>query len=283
MASRFTKSRSQHTHAGDEAGRGDGLGEWWAAIAMIALATTAVVSLTGSHEPAPTLPSVDAGPKVLASLAPAERSLERVEAAFASLCREPVLLALELEPDCETGVIFLGDDLFDGYGSAQLGSVAQEDVAAAMTTYLARLRRLPALWESLDAIEIRGHADPRALRNPYATNLVGSQQRALGVLLFLVGPNGLGEADRTDLERLAIVSGVSSSRPPATCPEESRECYPEWRRVEIRPVLSETLRRGDWSRTIQDIRDATLSARAESELSARAEAGLSATADIERK
>jgi outer membrane protein OmpA-like peptidoglycan-associated protein len=236
----------------------------------MALATMAVVSLTGSFESTTSAgPAIDRAPNILASLKPAERSLAAVEAAFASLCREPVLLALELEPDCETGVIFLPDDFFDGYGSAQLGPVAQEDVAAAMTTYLSQLRRLPALWDSLEAIEIRGHADPRAVREPYTTNMVGSQQRALGVLLFLVGPNGLSGADRDDLERLAVVSGVSFSRPPARCPERSRECYPDWRRVEIRPVLSEPLRRGDWSRTIQEIRDASASARAETEVEAK--------------
>ena len=94
----------------------------------------------------------------------------------------------------------------------------------------------------------------RAVRAPYATNMVGSQQRPLGVLLFVVGEDGLSASDRSDFERLAVVSGVSFSRPPATCPDERRECYAEWRRVEIRPVLSEPLRRGDWSRTLEDVR-----------------------------
>ncbi|HKK53870.1 MAG TPA: hypothetical protein VKA74_19910, partial [Myxococcota bacterium] len=107
---------------------------------------------------------------------------------------------------------------------------------------------------SLETLEIRGHTDPRALRDPYTTNLVGSQQRALGVLLFLMGPNGVSEADRQDLQRLVTVSGASFSRPPASCPEDSRECYDEWRRVEILPVLSEPLRRGDWSRTVERVR-----------------------------
>jgi flagellar motor protein MotB len=227
---------------------------------VIALAAVAIVSLSGSLEPLAGGFGSHRTQEILASIRPAEHSLDAVESAFQSLCQEPVLLALELEPDCESGVIFLSDDLFDGDGSAQLGPVAQEDVAAAMTTYLSRLRQLPALWDSLEAIEIRGHADPRAVRNPYSTNMVGSQQRALGVLLFLVGPNGLSAADQVDLQRLAVVSGVSFARPPATCPEESRECYPEWRRVEIRPVLSELLRRGDWSRTVRDVRNAAVAA-----------------------
>jgi flagellar motor protein MotB len=240
------------------------MGEWWAAIAVLTLAALAIVSLAGSHEPI-TTPPADRTSSILASLQPAERSLDAVESAFASLCQEPVLVALELEPDCETGIITLSDALFDGYGSAQLGAIAREDVAAAMTTYLARLRRLPALWESLEAIEIRGHTDPRAIRNPYATNMVGSQQRALGVLLFLVGPDGLADSDRIDLERLATVSGTSFSRPPASCPERIRNCYSEWRRVEIRPVLSESLRRGDWSRTVQAVGTAALRTSSESD------------------
>jgi outer membrane protein OmpA-like peptidoglycan-associated protein len=237
--------------------RGDGFGEWWAAIAVIATATMAIVSLSGSAEPAARFPASDPTPEILATLAPAERSLAAVETAFESLCREPVLLALELAPDCETGVITLPDEFFEGFGSSRLGPEARQDVGAAMTTYLSRLRRLPAIWDSLEGIEIRGHTDPRALRDAYSTNMVGSQQRALGVLLFLIGPGGLAESDRDDLERLAIVSGAAFSRPPTSCPEQTRECYEQWRRVEIRPILSESLRRGDWSRTVEEIRVAT--------------------------
>ncbi len=255
MPSRFRSRPLKGLGIRESRSRDDGLGEWWAAVAVLALAALAIVALTGSHQPTPK-PIDDPTPRILASLGPAERSMRAIESAFASLCREPVLLALELEPDCETGVITLSDDLFDGPGSARLDPVAQEDVAAAMTTYLSRLRRLPALWDSLEAIEIRGHSDPRALRNPYSTNMVGSQQRALGVLLFLVGQGGLSEPDREDLQRLAMVSGAAYSRPPASCPDPTRECYPAWRRVEIRPVFSESLRRGDWARTIRDVRTA---------------------------
>lgn len=231
-----------------------GFGEWWGGLVAVALVAVGVVLLTSSRDPGPRARAIDPSPDMLAAIEPAARALAEVDRAFASLCAEPVLLALELEPDCETGVITLGDERFDGFGSATLGPEAQEDVRAAMRIYLGRLRELPAIWNSLEAIELRGHADPRAVRTPYVTNLVGSQQRPLGVLLFLVGENGLGETDRIDLERLAVVSGVSFSRPPETCPERSRECYPEWRRVEIRPVLSESLRRGDWSRTLEAVR-----------------------------
>ena len=98
------------------------------------------------------------------------------------------------------------------------------------------LRDPPARWGILESIEIRGHADPRATREPYKTHLVGSQQRLLGVLLFFPGAGGLGDRDREGLERFAVVYGVSFSRPPVTSPEQRRECYAEWLRVEIRPV-----------------------------------------------
>lgn len=257
MPSRFSIRSGRSVYTETSTARHDGFGEWYAAIAVIALVAMAIVSLMGSAEPHAENP-IDTTPRILASLNPAQRSLAAIESSFESLCREPVLLALELEPDCESGVITLSDDLFVGYGRTELNPVAQEDVAAAMTAYLSRLRRLPAIWESLDAIEIRGHTDPRAVRDPYSTNMVGSYRRALGVLLFLVGPDGLSEPDRNELRRLAVVSGVSFARPPAACPDRSRECYPEWRRVEIRPVLSESLRRGDWSRTVQDVRNAAL-------------------------
>jgi flagellar motor protein MotB len=260
MPSRFSNRPRAAIRGGTDTARGDGFGEWWAAIAVIGLITTAIVSLTGSAGPRSEAElAVDTGPRILATLDPAQRTLDAVESSFKSLCREPVLLALELEPDCESGVITLRENLFQDFGGAELSPVARADVAAAMTTYLWLLRQLPAIWESLDAIEIRGHTDPRAVRDPYATNMVGSQQRALGVLLFLVGPGGLSEPDRSELQRLAVVSGVSFARPPATCPERKRECYPDWRRVEIRPVLSETLRRGDWSKTIREARNAALS------------------------
>jgi flagellar motor protein MotB len=133
-----------------------------------------------------------------------------------------------------------------------------------MTTYLTRLRQLPAIWDSLEAIEIRGHSDAGSARAGSSAGWVGSQQRALATLLFLVGPDGItAEADRADLERLAVVSGTSFSRPPLDCPEVSPECRPRWRRVEIRPVLSESLRRGDWARTLEDLRSSTASLRSD--------------------
>lgn len=263
MAARFHgRTRRGDTRNQDSDLQG-GFGEWWAAIAVIALATTAIFSLSGSTDgslrlsatnastPAPADPT----PLLLASIGPAEKSLTEVKEAFATLCRAPVLLALELEPDCETGVISLPDHFFNGFGSATLAPEYQEEVAAAMRVYMDRLRAMPAIWDSLESIELRGHSDPRAVRTPYTTNLIGSQQRPIGVLLFLMSPNGLSKEDREDLQKLAVVSGASFSRPPSSCPESTRECYPKWRRVEIRPVLSESLRRQDWSRTLEGVRD----------------------------
>ncbi len=234
-----------------------GFGEWWAALAVLVLAVVGVVSLSQSAGSVTAPATQGPGPEILEFVSIAEQSLSAVDAAFADLCQEPVLLALELAPNCETGVITLPDELFDGFGSASLTPDAKEDLSPAIQIYLARMRRFPALWDRLEAIEIRGHSDPRAVRSPYTTNLVGSQQRALGVMIFLIGPDGLPENERVDLKRLAVVSGVSFSRPPASCPSRTRECYPHWRRVEIRPVLSESLRRQDWSRTLEDVRITT--------------------------
>ncbi len=260
MGSRFPERATSHARA-DRRRRNEAFGDWWAAVAVIGLASLAVLILAGSRlRPASEQPSqpqpqaVDPSLLVQDALAPAEEALGAVEQAFRQLCREPVLLALELEPDCRTGVLTLPDDFFDGFGGTRLQDDVQENVAAAVRTYLDRLRRLPALWDRLEALEIRGHTDPRAVRDPYTTNLVGSQQRALGVLLFLIGPEGVAERDAEDLKRLVTVSGASFSRPPASCPEDTRDCYEEWRRVEILPVLSEPLRREDWSRTVKGVR-----------------------------
>jgi flagellar motor protein MotB len=240
-----------------EATNDSGFGEWWAAIAVLALAAVGIVSLSGSAGPTTAAVPKDPSGEILAAISPAERTLAAVSESFAELCKEPVLLAVELEPNCETGVITLSDDLFDGFGGATLLPEAQQDLLAAMQIYLSRIRRMPAIWNVLEAIEIRGHADPRAVRDPYTTNLVGSQQRPVGVLMFLVGSDGLAVVERIELEELAVVSGASYSRPPESCPTRTRECYEQWRRVEIRPVLSESLRRQDWSRTLDSVRVAT--------------------------
>jgi flagellar motor protein MotB len=257
MATRFGRAIAPRSTANEEANEASPFGAWGPALAVLALVGLIAVPIAEpvrTAEPAAGLADV---PSILAAIQPGERSLEAVERAFETLCLEPVLLAVGLEPNCETGVITIGDERFEEYGSPDLRAVAQEDLLAAMRIYLDRLRSKPDVWDRLEAIEVRGHSDPRALRDAYATNLVGSQQRPLGVLLFLVGPTGLSGEDRIDLERLATVSGASFSRPPESCPEEQRDCYSEWRRVEIRPVLSERLRREDWSRTLEAVRRST--------------------------
>ena len=272
MAARFHARRRPPQQGLVEPSQDTGFGEWWAAIAVLALAVAGLGALSGNTEP-PSTPSAEIDRNLpraaLESLATAEQSLAAVDRAFEGLCRDPVLLALELAPDCDTGVMTISDGHFNGFGSAELGPEAREDVRAAFRIYLRRLRASPEIWQSLEAIEIRGHSDPRATRSPYTTNLVGSQQRPLGLLFFLTSPEGLGDRDREDLERLAVVSGVSFSRPPASCPEAKRECYPEWRRVEIRPVLSEPKRRGQWARTVEGLRLATQRSQQEREAQQR--------------
>lgn len=253
MASRFY-GRDSRPHRGNDPRGLSSFEQGTGAITIVALATLAVVALGESRTPGVEPPTLAPSLELLAVVAPAERALSDVEGSFSTLCGEPALIAVDLVPDCETGALILTDEHFGGFGRTDLLPEARDDLIRAMKIYLSRLRETPALWASLEALEIRGHSDPRAVRNPYVTNMVGSQQRPLGVLISLVGPQGLSERDRIDLERLAVVSGASFSRPPATCPDERRECYSAWRRVEIRPILSESLRRGDWSRTLQDVR-----------------------------
>ncbi|MBK7950801.1 MAG: hypothetical protein IPK00_19100 [Deltaproteobacteria bacterium] len=252
MANRY-HSRPSSSVPRRGASLGDLVSESWLALGGIALALIAVVALTGSS--GAMRPNAEVARTIQAAVAPAERSLAAIEAAFGELCQEPVLIGVGLIPDCETGVITLPDDYFSGANSPRLRRESREYIAAAVTNYLTRLRQLPAIWDSLEAIEIRGHGAPNGARDGYSASLVTSQQRALATLLFLVGPDGVAnEADRAELERLAIVSGSAFARPPTECPEATPECLPHWRRVEIRPVLSETLRRGDWARTVEDLR-----------------------------
>ncbi|MBY0396600.1 MAG: hypothetical protein K2X91_09060 [Thermoleophilia bacterium] len=252
MASRY-HSRPAVSGARRSASLDDLLSDGWLGLGGIALALVAVVALTGSN--GAMRAHDEAATTIEAAIAPAERSLASIESAFGELCQEPVLIGVGLVPDCETGLISLPDSYFSGARNPRLRRESREYLAAAMTNYLTRLRQLPAIWDSLEAIEIRGHAAPNASRAGYSASLVASQQRALSTLLFLVGPDGIANPeDREDLERLAIVSGSASSRPPGDCPEATPECLPLWRRVEIRPVLSETLRRGDWARTLEELR-----------------------------
>lgn len=254
MAVRFY-SRASRSGPRRAVGGGDPAGDNWIVLGAIALALVAVAAVSGGSGSGLGRGGLDPQQLILQTVEPAERSLAAVESAFAALCQEPVLIGLELEPDCETGVITLPDSYFTGQSNPRIRPEAREYIAAAMTTYLTRLRQLPALYESLEAIELRGHSDPRTTRGGYAGSLAGSHQRALATLVFLVSPSGVAaETDRADLERLAVVSGSSFSRPPADCPEPTRECLARWRRVEIRPVLSESLRRGDWARTIESLR-----------------------------
>lgn len=253
MASRYHSRALPSSSLRRSAGLGDLVSDGWLALGAIALALIAVVALTGGRSSGTSHEEVTRA--IQAVVVPAERSLVSIESAFSELCREPVLIGVGLVPDCETGVITLPDSYFSGPSSPRLRRESREYLAAAVTNYLTRLRDLPAIWDSLEAIEIRGHAAPNTSRTSYSTSLVTSQQRALATLLFLVGPDGIANLeDRADLERLAIVSGSAFARPPTDCPEATPECLPHWRRVEIRPVLSEALRRGDWSRTLEDLR-----------------------------
>jgi outer membrane protein OmpA-like peptidoglycan-associated protein len=258
MAIRF-HGREDREGARRASGRGGSAGDPWIVLGAIALALVTVAAVSGGAGRGFGPGGFDPRQLMLEAVVPAERSLAEIESAFATLCQEPLLIGLELEPDCATGVITLPDSYFaTGRGTPRIRPEAREYIAAAMTTWLNRLRQLPALYDSLEAIEIRGHGDPRSIRGGYPTSLAASHQRALATLLFLVGPNGVSaETDRIDLERLAVVSGSAYSRPPADCPEPTAECLVRWRRVEIRPVLSETLRRGDWARTIESLRVST--------------------------
>lgn len=242
MASRF-RGRTSDAECSPSGLRGDLFGESWVTLGALAFGLLALTAAVSRFGPADLERAVrEAGaPEVATS----ERSSDVVEKVYAAICAEPALVVLELERDCATGVVTLPDAYFTPGSHPRIRHEAREYLVSAVTTYLGRLRESPELWERLEAIELRGHADPFAARGQYATNLIVSQRRAEAVVLFLLGPGGIpAEADRRDLERLAVVSGSSFSRPPAACPESTAACLPYWRRVEIRPVLAPSPRAG---------------------------------------
>jgi len=181
-------------------------------------------------EPPP--PSHDA--EVRALVVDQTIALQQWQAILAQLCRDPEILALKLQPDCRSGTIALSSrDYFQERGN-QLTDEGKRRLRRLVPALLSVLRRNEQVWKELSVIEIRGHADPQAIRDRYATNLVTSQERALAMLLFLSSDEDIPEHDRADLQRLAIASGASDSRLPQECPQQTRECYERARRVEIR-------------------------------------------------
>lgn len=242
MASRF-RGRASDAEGSPSGLRGDLFGESWVTLGALAFGLLALTAAVSRFGPADLERAVrDTGTPIAAT---SEQSSDAVEKVFASICAEPALVVLELERDCATGVVTLPDAYFTPGSHPRIRREAREYLVSAVTTYLGRLRESPEVWERLEAIELRGHADPIAARGQYATNLLVSQRRAEAVVLFLLGPGVLAaEADRRDLQRLAVVSGSSFTRPPPTCPESTAACLPYWRRVELRPVLAASRRPG---------------------------------------
>ena len=161
-------------------------------------------------------------------------ALQRWQVTLAELCRNPEILTLGLQPDCNTGSIELPNSGYFQERSIQLAEEGKRKLRHLAPALLANLRGREDVWDELAGIEIRGHADPNAMNNRYATNLVTSQGRARAVLLFLTSDAGIHEDDRADLQRLAIASGASDSRLPPECSQPTPDCYEHARRVEIR-------------------------------------------------
>jgi len=181
-------------------------------------------------------------------------------AALEALCGDPVLQAEGIAADCATGTITFGDDLFEDAGPVQLTEEGIRKLHHAIRVLLFTLRVHEDVWARLDAIELRGHADPRAMRDPYVTNMRVSQHRPMAIMFYLISDWALSERDRRDLERLLVLSAASHSRPPEACPERTSACYPFWRRVEITPRLRDAELADELARFTDDL-DALVPAR----------------------
>lgn len=163
-------------------------------------------------------------------------ALELWSSTLAELCSDPDLVAMNMRPDCATGIVQLPHKLFFEFKSSEVSEEGKARLRGALPIILAKLRAKDLLWENIDVIEVRGHADPRATRDHYAINLEQSQERALEVLRFLTAPGVLSDRDRADLQRLAVASGASYTRPPEGCELDSNtaDCFVRWRRAELR-------------------------------------------------
>ena len=121
MSNRY-HSRNTDSDPRPTSGREDLFGEGWIGLGAIAVALITVAALTGSAGHGLGRDRVDTSQAILATVEPAERSLAAVESAFSALCQEPVLIGLELEPDCETGVVTLPDSYFTSHANPRIRS-----------------------------------------------------------------------------------------------------------------------------------------------------------------
>ncbi len=242
-------------------------GDVFVAIAYIGAAVAGILLLVAAVDrdapvQAPVEPAPDPSPRIRAELDARSSLALAWRDTLREICENVELQAEGLSPSCETGAITFGDRLFDDPTSAQLNEEGMRKVQLAVSLLLRSLRQRDAVWQNVEAIELRGHADPRARRDPYVTNLVGSHQRPLGVMIYLSSEWALSKSDRDDMQRLGLISSSSYARPPASCPERNRECYPYWRRVEIIPHIRGQRVRDDMQRLVERV-DALLPQSAE--------------------
>jgi len=223
-----------------------------AAILVLVAAMDRSTGIEGPLDPGPG-PGPDPAPQIRAELADRSALSLAWKDTLRDICENLDLQAEGLAPSCTTGAITLGDRLFDDPTSPQLSEEGMRKVQLAMPLLLETLRRREEVWRNVEAIEVRGHSDPRARRDAYVTNLVGSQQRPLGVMIYLSSEWALSQRDRDDLQRLAVISSSSFSRPPQSCPEANRECYPFWRRVEIIPHMRGERVRDDMQHLVERV------------------------------
>ena len=216
-------------------------GDYWAIAAYLAVPALVLLLLATALPPdtplAPAAPAAFPESRIVEireMIRERTLALQEWPRLLAELCREPRLLEVGLGPSCSEGTITLPDWEFFDPRLRTLRPAGMARLRIAVPVLLDALRANERIWRQLDLIEVRGHADPRAVRDPYTANLAASQQRALAVLLFLTTDEQLQAQDRLDLQRLAVSSGASHVRPPADCRVRSPECYRRARRVEIR-------------------------------------------------
>jgi hypothetical protein len=239
---------------------GSGGGDIWAQLAYLLVGLLVVVLFVAALPQRPVAVTSTSEALQLARLHELVRDQADLsvawQTALGELCGDALLQAEGMAPDCESGAITFGDDLFDEEEGVQLTEEGIRKLHVAIDTMLRRLRAHPSVWARLEAIELRGHADPRARRDPYVTNMRVSQKRPMAIMFYLISDWGLSERDRSDIQSLLVLSAASYSRPPKSCPEQSRECYPYWRRVEMIPRMSEIdlrARVDDFVRQLQEL------------------------------
>lgn len=166
------------------------------------------------------------------------------------LCQTEALTKLGVDIRCETGAItFAMDEEWFDFNRTTLKEGGKRQLRQIVPVYLQAITDDAEMWDHVDMIEIGGYADRQYQDGRRDANIQISSQRALEVMLFLLGDEAFAEYKQQLFDK-AVAVGYGDQDYPEGCGEE-RRCA-EARRVVIRSepknasLLEELVREIRW-------------------------------------